>query len=170
MVRKFLGDPTAPLALKRGDKVASPRGDGKPDPHQFGRVVDGWCDVADTGSGPYTTSYTVEMDGHPEGRFSVQEFGYVVLSDDDFVRLRLQRKWREGLLVRHRRVAERLEPGKTPSTAILVGTGSGEACEACDEPILPTHGKVSYTRASGPPMYLHRRCDELWDELEFGTS
>jgi len=35
-VRKFLGDPTALFALKRGDRVAFRRADDKPDPEQFG--------------------------------------------------------------------------------------------------------------------------------------
>ena len=97
------------------------------------------------------------MDGHPGLRFNVQKLGYVALSDGEFIRLRLQRKWRERLLPRHRRVAERLESGKTPPTAVQVGTGSGELCAACDEPILPSHGKLSYPRALGQAMHVHEQ-------------
>jgi hypothetical protein len=45
-----------------------------------------------------------------------------------------------------------------------VGEGTGEPCNACDEPIAPHEERVIYGADPNQVIQLHARCEQLWTE------
>jgi hypothetical protein len=57
-----LGDPNAPFAFRRGNRVAWKRSDGTPDHEFIGEIVDGICEFEKDGAGSYRAAYVVKRE------------------------------------------------------------------------------------------------------------
>lgn len=54
-------------------------------------------------------------------------------------------------------------PGNVEAT-MMIGTGSGQPCSACEETIGTGETQISYRYAPGQLVRVHKECDDMWRE------
>lgn len=67
------------------------------------------------------------------------------------------------LCARVRKLLADDEVPREPPTNIWGGTGIGEICSLCAEPITPSELEFELVFASRQPLRLHRTCHAVWE-------
>ena len=85
--------------------------------------------------------------------------------EEEAIRAKIREQLRADILPTHLPPSAPLEAGqRTAVLAMRTGTGTGEPCSACQEPIAPGEPLEAREYPSGRVLRFHGLCYKYWNE------